>query len=275
LNKFYNIEGIKEYNIDPKSWDNRKPGLSAMVRLRNEEEFIKPCIDSIIEWFDEIVCTLQCSTDATEDILKSFNSNKIKIYRYPFMSIPNGPCHAKQKRNSIFERAYFYNWSLSLTTRQWVSKWDGDMVAHDWLGDEVHKLINADKYDIICVGGINLVGDMKYISKMKAKAANEPRFFRIMPNVYYFTDSMCEDIHHPKYRRGMGFSNSLIKDGHRTFKINDPGYLHFKWVKTIESAIMAWPQNWKEIEHFKSIYDYRQPGRRYKGPIPVALKGVM
>jgi len=98
---FQNIEGYTEYNVDPQAWVNRKPGISALLRLANEEDFIRPCIESILPIFDEIVCTLQCSTDSTEQILRSFNDPKIKIYHYPFESIPNGPGHGEQPKSSV------------------------------------------------------------------------------------------------------------------------------------------------------------------------------
>ena len=81
---FTNREGIEEFNIDPDAWKNRKPGLSAFVRLANEDEWVGYAIKSILPWVDEVICGLQLSTDKTEDILKSFHSPKIKIYHYPF-----------------------------------------------------------------------------------------------------------------------------------------------------------------------------------------------
>lgn len=271
-----NIEGYTEYNIDPGVWENRRPGLSAMLRLGNEQEFIKPCIESIINWFDEIVCCLQCSTDRTEDILRDFGSDKIKIHHYPFKSLPNGPGHNRQPRGSVYERAYFYNWCLSKTSCEWISKWDGDMVAHDWLGAVIRDYIVTDQYDVICIPGTNIVYDLKHQSKNKPATANEPRFFRVYFGVYYFTGRMCEDLHHPEFRRGAGFGqNSKTVDGSRCIKLNRHGYLHFKHAKSDAAASMAWPENWQNVPHFQRIYKYTEPGKPYAGEIPEPLQHLM
>lgn len=278
MKKLYlkNREGLEEFNIPYNSWMCRKPGLSAMMRLGNEEEFIRPCIESIIDWFDEIVCTLQNSTDKTEEILRSFGSDKIKIYHYPFDSVPNGPGHDEQPRGSVHERAYFYNWSLSKTRYQWVSKWDGDMVAMDGFGEWVHELIAERRHEVICCAGINIVKDLKHKSSVKPWTANEPRFFQVYPGVFYFTGRMCEDIHHPSFKNGAGFGEKFdVTPGDRVHRMGRHGYLHFKHAKTDAAATMAWPQKWKSMPHFQKIYEYGQPGEKYKGEVPKALRGVM
>lgn len=268
-----NIEGDETFNINPNSWVKRKPGLSAMLRLGNEQEWIQPCIESIYDWFDEIVCTLQCSTDDTYDILKEFGSKKLKIYQYPFKSHPNGVGHDKYPKNSIYERAYFYNWSLSRTTCEWVSKWDGDMVAHDWLGTKVKEIIAQNRFEVICVAGTNIVHGLKHKSKIKPATANEPRFFKVFPGVYYFSGKMCEDISHPSFKRGQGFGDGKeVEIGEKVCKIKKHGYLHFKHAKCLESASMAWPKEWKNMEHFQRINKYEVPGELYKGEVPKALK---
>lgn len=271
-----NIEGKEEFNIEPTSWVGRKSGLSAMIRLGNEQEWIRSCIESIYNLFDEIVCTLQCSTDNTYKILQQFEGEKLKIYHYPFKSYPNGQGHDKQAKGSVYERAYFYNWSLALTTYKWVSKWDGDMVAHDWLDTKVKAIIEQNKYDVICMAGTNIVHGLEYKSKIKPSTANEPRFFNVFPGVYYFSGKMCEDICHPSFKRGEGFGNGKnMVMGTKSYKITKHGYLHFKHAKQIESATMAWPEDWQKSEHFKRINKYEEPGDLYTGDIPRTLREKM
>ena len=257
-----NHEGIAEYNIDKSAWDNRKPGLSAMIRLANEEEWIRPTIESIIGWHDEIVCTLQCSTDKTEEILRGFNSPKIKIYQYPFKSWPGGPGYDKQIRNSVHHKSYFCNWSLALTTRQWVSQWDGDMVAHDWLGNRIRAIISENKYSMIYLRGINIVHDLIHKSMLQPVIIEEqPRFFLIKPNIYYVTGSSTHRLHCVSNTRGM--------------RMEESSYLHFKWAKNWESAHMSWPENWEQMSRFIKINERAKPGEKYNGSIPKSLKKIM
>ena len=51
--KINNSENMYEYNIHIDT--NRKKGISAMMRVGNEEEFIKASILSTIDFFDEII----------------------------------------------------------------------------------------------------------------------------------------------------------------------------------------------------------------------------
>ena len=80
-----NIEGFTDFNIKSDWYKNRKPGLSAVIRCCGEEQWIGVCIESILPFFDEIIVTLtDCEQDHSEDIIKSFKSKKIKIFKYPF-----------------------------------------------------------------------------------------------------------------------------------------------------------------------------------------------
>jgi hypothetical protein len=55
--KINNLENMREYNIRIDT--NRKKGISAMMRVGNEEEFIKASILSTIDFFDEIIVVQQ------------------------------------------------------------------------------------------------------------------------------------------------------------------------------------------------------------------------
>ena len=115
-----NREGVEKYFIKKDWLENRKDGISAMIRIKNEEEFILPSIQSVLGFFDEIIVTLNGSEDNTENIIRNINSDKIKIYQYPFKMHHNGPGHRDIPEDSIHDLAYYYNWSLSLTSSSFV-----------------------------------------------------------------------------------------------------------------------------------------------------------
>lgn len=251
-----NIEGFTEYDI-PTDWHaNREPGLSAMIRLKDEIEWIRPCLDSIVGWFDEIVICLQNCTDGTDEVVREYAAayDHIAVYDYPFDSHPNGPGHDAHPVDSVYDRAYFYNWSLAKTTRTHVAKWDGDMVAMDRLGDTVRELIS--RFDIVRCFGVDICGAELQMSQHQ-HTANEPRFFRVTPDTYYRQGPYCE-----------------VFTGHHFngYNIAWPTYLHFKWAKDIESASKAWPDNWRDIEHFQRIYANKaKPLELYTGEMPSCL----
>lgn len=248
-----NKEGLQEFNIVMP--EHREEGISAMLRLKNEEEWIRPCLESI-QWMDEIVCCFQNSTDRTEKIVREFQN--VKIYYYPFDSHPNGPGHKKVWHDSVYSRAYFYNWCLSKTTKTVVSKWDGDMVAFDWLGDAVRNLL--DSHDIIRSYGVDMCGAEIAHTSAHPWTADEPRFFRVTDETYYVTGEKTEWF--TKQREGMGFK--------------EPGYMHFKWAKSLESASKAWPVNWREVEHFTRIYANKaRPCEVWAGEYPTPVKRML
>ena len=124
-----NLEQIDEFYIAEDWYENRKRGISAMLRIKDEEEFIKPCLLSIKDFFDEVVIGLNNCSDSTPQIIKELHLPNVTCFEYPFKLHHNGPGHNTIPENSVHDNAYFYNWVLSKTNYSYVCKWDGDMVA--------------------------------------------------------------------------------------------------------------------------------------------------
>jgi len=119
-----NREGLKEFDIPEDWYKNREPGISAVMRIGNEERWIGPCLETALPFFDEIVIGIEC-TDRTKEIIQTFDSPKIKVYDYPFKI---GHFYDQVYEDTVHTTAYFCNWTMSKTTKQIISKWDGDMV---------------------------------------------------------------------------------------------------------------------------------------------------
>lgn len=260
--EFYpsNVEGLTEYDIGPGWCEGRKPGFSAMIRLKDDAEWIEKSVESVYGGFDEIVICLQGDqTDGTDEIVRGLPDpqDKIRVYEFPFDSIPNGPGHDQQARGSVHERAYFYNWCLSKTTRKIVSKWDGDMVAFDWLLDTVRRDMKGT--NAVSFKGWDIVGPRKrHVSLRKRHTANEVRFWRVTPDTYFYTGKYCEVLRKPS----------------PVLEWPQVGYLHFKWAKDFRSATKAWPSGWEKHEHFRRIYARYVDKRSmtlYNGEVPTCL----
>ena len=130
--EFTNKEGFVNFNFRLMA-NHRQQGVSAMLRVKNEESKIYHCLKSIYNVFDEIVLVDNGSTDRTLQIVREFKTaadkdEKIKIYFYPFDIARCGDEHYGTPENSVHNLAYYYNWTLSKCSRSYVCKWDGDMV---------------------------------------------------------------------------------------------------------------------------------------------------
>lgn len=177
-----NREGLKDYNISEDWYKNRKKGVSAFMRVKDEERWIGQCIESVLSFFDEIIVALD-GTDRTRDILESFDSKKIKIYDYPFKLYPPSD---KYPVDSVHNIAYYYNWTLSKTTTAHVSKWDANMIMlPEFCTKDFHDYVLGK--NIVRVKGYEIVtDDFRYISKYHPWSGHEVRFFKINKNIYYY-----------------------------------------------------------------------------------------
>ncbi|MDA9009532.1 glycosyltransferase, partial [Alphaproteobacteria bacterium] len=85
---FINKEENANFNFKLTEGD-KKPGFSTMLRVKNEENNILECLESIADVFDEIVVVDNASQDQTADLVEKFRlthnqGHKIKLHSYPF-----------------------------------------------------------------------------------------------------------------------------------------------------------------------------------------------
>ena len=57
--------------------------LSALICCKNEQDFVKLCLDHIEPYVDEVIFVDNQSTDASKAIAKKYPSEKIKVFSYP------------------------------------------------------------------------------------------------------------------------------------------------------------------------------------------------
>lgn len=235
---------------------SRRPGLSAMLRVKNEGEWLAASLESIIPWCDEIVICTQPSEDETLGIASVYaeRNKHITVHNYPFDSWPNGPGYRDQNPNHPESRTYFYNWALEKTTRSHVIKWDGDMVAQDWLGVAIHELLEHGEHNIR-LRGLNLSDVWPRMMLSKYPLCPTDGVF-LVTDATRFVNGPC--------------SERLIGTG--PGRVITDAFLHFKWCKA--SARQAWPEDWQEIEHFRAIDKRAGIGAPYTGAIPTALSLV-
>ncbi len=101
------------FNIVPKP--NLRPnGISAMVKVYNEERYLEESIDSVMDFVDEIVVVDNGSIDGSWEKLNKIKekNSKIKLYKFENKNFWN-----------------FSNYVIEKTSYRWLLKWDADFVA--------------------------------------------------------------------------------------------------------------------------------------------------
>ena len=258
-----NREGFTAYDLAPGHWRDRAPGLSAMLRVKNEQLSIAWCLQSIYTIFDEIVVALQNSTDETEQIVRDLRLPNVRLLHYPFDSHPNGPGHDSYPADSVYSRSYFYNWTLAQTTRQWACKWDGDMVAMDDFAADLRRAMT--EADIVRFHGVNLAGAHLDRYAVRKFTASEPRLFRVTESTFYYPGKTCEVFTYPK-------AAELFASRPRTKALEKPAFVHLKWIKPEKLITQAWPADWINHRHFRELIKRGEPDEPYQGPLPGPIR---
>lgn len=233
----------------------RSDGLSAMIRVKDEAEYLPYALRSIYPWVDEIIIAVQGEqSDQTWTIAQAWAElDKVATYHYPHDSYPNGPGHDQHPYDER-ARAYFYNWTMDKTTCRHVIKWDGDMVAFDETGRRIHEALGYN--DFVRFDGVEIVSTEPYqVPASHPRTAAETRVFPA-DRCYYVTGPYCEVLTGPPPHEAQ-------------YTTREPMYLHFKYCK--KNWTQAWPDNWREMPHFTRLMQRAKPGRKYKGPMPKCL----
>lgn len=194
-----NQEGYSDFNIHDTWYQNRKRGISAVVRCYAEEQWIGPCLESILPLFDEIIVThTPKEGDRTADIVKSFHHPKIKILEYPFRLKLQTTRSLQTKLQRILHQdypgeptvhsySYYTNWGMSKTHFSHVaSRWDADMILRpEYATKHFHDLI-LKKTSVSIRGWNVMTPDFKTISADWPLQGPEARFIKVNPYRFHY-----------------------------------------------------------------------------------------
>lgn len=130
--RFSNLEGLPDFDFVLPN-PAQRPGVSALLRVKNEEPKLRHCLLSIAGLFREIVLVDNGSMDATVEVAREVAAgldpnHPIRIVSYPHDVARCGPEHESTPATSLNSLVYFNNFGLSHCTSRYVCKWDGDMV---------------------------------------------------------------------------------------------------------------------------------------------------
>jgi glycosyltransferase involved in cell wall biosynthesis len=130
----------------------RRQGITAVVRVKNEEEWIEASLLSVSDAVDELVVVDNGSTDRTPDVLARLARTlapKMRLFTRPAL-----------------DHVALSNFALAQATYRWALKWDGDFVARTTGPCAITRLrqrilaLPASRYFHVHLTCIELVGDL-------------------------------------------------------------------------------------------------------------------
>ena len=82
------VEVVENPSFKPEDFDpsKKKPGVSAIVRLRNEADYLEKALNSVLPFFDEFVIVYNQCSDRTPEIVAEFanrDSQRVRAFDSP------------------------------------------------------------------------------------------------------------------------------------------------------------------------------------------------
>lgn len=235
---------VTEYRFEPSHLvvAERRPGISAFMRIRDGAFSLEAAIRSHIGHFDEIVAVYNRCTDATPELLARLHDKygeRLRIFHYvPPVFPPGSEGHAREPANSPLSLVNYYNFALTRTRFTHVTKLDDDHVA---MGEATARLVadvragRAAKGEMACFSGINLARDeggrVGVLRREPYSGSGDIGIFPVTPETYFVHDRRFEVLRMPGLRRRFhsfvywhlkylkpefGFANYDLKDNPRS-----------------------------------------------------------
>jgi glycosyltransferase involved in cell wall biosynthesis len=169
---------------------HRPNGLSVMMTVKDEEDWIEKSITSIADVADEVVAVDNGSEDTTPAILNTLQrrmAGKLRVFRFPREDY----CAA-------------VNFTLAQTRYNWILRWHGDFIARTTGDFAVSRLaervraLDRRRYFCIWIGPVSLDGDL-FHQIPQAKVELEPFIFVYSPALHYKQIGRFETLQAPWY----------------------------------------------------------------------------
>lgn len=130
----------------------RPNGISALVRVRGEEEWIKPCLLSIREFADEILILDNGASPTTQKALDGLHEHLGE--------------HLQLERCPSLDLFQLSNLGLAKARFRWVIRWDADFVAHTSGKEDIRHLrrylleLDPRRYYLVYLPAAEVAGDL-------------------------------------------------------------------------------------------------------------------
>lgn len=152
--------GDFKVNLQDIARKKRKSGISGIMRVKNDAEFIEPSVESCIDALDELIIVYNGCTDNSPEIIKRLAAKypqKIKAFEYTPLIYSVGLTeseyeHAKSlPKDSVHLLANYCNFALSKASYKYVTKIDADQI---YFSSDFRDICNA--YRGICNYKLNI-----------------------------------------------------------------------------------------------------------------------
>lgn len=116
-----------------------KPGLSGIMRVKNEAQFIPKCIESCLDALDELIIVYNDCTDESEEVINRYQElfpEKIKAFRYPYRVFSQGLSKEEFEEVMSFPDdsphllCNYYNFALEKVQFSHALKIDADQIYY-------------------------------------------------------------------------------------------------------------------------------------------------
>jgi len=181
---------LPKFGLIPPSSGLRPAGISAMMTVKNEEDWIEKSVRSVQQVVNEIVVVDNGSDDKTPSILTRLEhelGGKLRLY--------------------TFDREDFcaaVNYNLDLTRFRWILRWHGDFIAHTTGPRAISNLtknaisLDARRYYCIWIGPVSVDGDI-FHQIPQADVELEPFLFTFSRKIAYKQIGRFEVLQVPWY----------------------------------------------------------------------------
>lgn len=140
----------EDYYVDMSFLKKERPiGVSGLLRVKNDADFLSDCIDSCIDALDELVVCYQDCEDNAVDVIhekKLQYPDKIKVYYYAPPVYCWGLTEDEIREafalpdSSVHKLCNYYNYTLSKATYRYAVKIDSDQIYYP---DKLKKICDA------------------------------------------------------------------------------------------------------------------------------------
>ncbi len=227
--------------------------VSAMIRVKDEEEFLYPSVKSIVDYVEEIILIDNNSTDHTPLIMESLRQeypHKVTCYQYKYEVRRQGwesweLASRSEGGSSPHLLAHYYNWCLDRCTKPYILKWDGDMIATESFAEAMRAWRKSHKV-FMTFKGVNVHPDGRHLMASKSTDQKElvsslrlsaipswvtsltytypePRVFPRFRAKFDMGNKFCERLYTP-------VSNGLL-NSRRHYSVQEICFLHMKFCK--------------------------------------------
>lgn len=221
--------------------------ISAMVRVRDEEQFLAAAIHSIADLVDEIVLVDNLSNDKTPQIVDALWKElpeKVRPFHYPHEVRRVGRETWDLSEQEAFSpnlSSTYYNWCLERCTSPWVLKWDGDMIALDTFAGWLERWRSSDR-EVLKIHGANVHPDLEHLIAARTDSRDELLPKLSVPGLPAWVTSLTHDYPEPRLfpRAGARYTNrvrwtqgfeSPALERKNVLLAEGPQYLHMKFCK--------------------------------------------